>query len=151
MGDAVHQTPPFLGQGLCAGIRDAANLAWKLAMVIAGKADESLLDSYEVERKPHVRPVVAMAKEFGKIIGELDLAAAKARDRRLRAELVAGKAETIRQKFIPDLKDGMIAPAARRRAHCSRSRRCEARAGLSSAWTMWCRRALRFSPRPLMR
>jgi len=108
MGDAVHQTPPFLGQGLCAGIRDASNLAWKLAHVLRGTAGDALLDSYEVERKPHVRSVVASAKEFGKIIGELDPAAAIARDERLRADLKSGKAETIRQKFIPDLTSGLI-------------------------------------------
>jgi 3-(3-hydroxy-phenyl)propionate hydroxylase len=105
----VHQTPPFLGQGLCAGIRDASNLAWKLELVLRGNAGEGLLESYEVERKPHVRSVVASAKEFGKIIGELDPAAAAARDKRLRAELKSGKAETIRQKFIPDLACGLIA------------------------------------------
>jgi 3-(3-hydroxy-phenyl)propionate hydroxylase len=112
MGDAVHQTPPFLGQGLCAGIRDASNLAWKLALVLRGDAGDALLDSYEIERKPHVRSVVARAKEFGKIIGELDPAAAAVRDARLRAELKSGQAETIRQKFIPDLVDGLIAPGA---------------------------------------
>jgi 3-(3-hydroxy-phenyl)propionate hydroxylase len=110
MGDAVHQTPPFLGQGLCAGIRDASNLAWKLALVLRDNAGDKLLDSYEVERKPHVRSVVASAKEFGKIIGELDPVAAVARDERLRAELKSGKAETIRQKFIPDLTSGLIGP-----------------------------------------
>ncbi|MGY4318831.1 3-(3-hydroxy-phenyl)propionate hydroxylase [Bradyrhizobium sp. JR3.5] len=109
MGDAVHQTPPFLGQGLCAGIRDAVNLAWKLRLVLRGDAGEALLDAYEIERKPHVRAVVASAKEFGKIIGELDPEAAAERDVRLRADLKAGKAETIRQKFIPDLVSGLIA------------------------------------------
>lgn len=113
MGDAVHQTPPFLGQGLCAGIRDAANLAWKLALILRGQGSEALLDSYEVERKPHVRAVVASAKEFGKIIGELDPAVAAARDVRLRADLTSGKAETIRQKLIPDLMSGLIAPDAK--------------------------------------
>ncbi len=113
MGDAVHQTPPFLGQGLCAGIRDAANLAWKLALVLRGQADDSLLDSYEVERKPHVRAVVASAKEFGTIIGELDPEAAAKRDARLRAELKSGQAVTIRQKFIPDLAGGLIAKDAK--------------------------------------
>src|SRR3977135_1226310 len=113
MGDAVHQTPPFLGQGLCAGIRDASNLAWKLAHVLRGSDDDTLLDSYEVERKPHVRSVVASAREFGKIIGELDPVAAVARDERLRADLKSGKAETIRQKFIPDLPSGLIAPGAK--------------------------------------
>ena len=113
MGDAVHQTPPFLGQGLCAGIRDAVNLAWKLRLVLRGDAGEALLDSYEIERKPHVRAVVASAKEFGKVIGELDPAAAAERDARLRADLKAGRAETIRQKFIPDLVSGLIARDAR--------------------------------------
>jgi 3-(3-hydroxy-phenyl)propionate hydroxylase len=112
MGDAVHQTPPFLGQGLCAGIRDASNLAWKLAFVLRGDAGDALLDSYEIERKPHVRSVVARAKEFGKIIGELDPAAAAARDARLRAELKSGQALTIRQKFIPDLVGGLVASGA---------------------------------------
>ena len=113
MGDAVHQTPPFLGQGLCAGIRDAANLAWKLALVLRGDADETLLDTYEIERKPHVRAVVAAAKEFGTIIGELDPAAAAARDARLLADLESGKAETVRQKFIPDLVSGLIGGEAK--------------------------------------
>ena len=110
MGDAVHQTPPFLGQGLCAGIRDAANLAWKLALVLRGDAGDGLLDSYEIERKPHVRAVVASAKEFGTIIGELNPVAAEARDARLRADLRSGKAVTVRQRFIPDLTSGLIAP-----------------------------------------
>jgi len=113
MGDAVHQTPPFLGQGLCAGIRDAANLAWKLRLVLRGDADDALLDSYAIERQPHVRAVVASAKEFGKIIGELDPVAAAERDARLRADLKAGRAETIRQKFIPDLVSGLIASDAK--------------------------------------
>lgn len=113
MGDAVHQTPPFLGQGLCAGVRDAANLAWKIALVLRGNAHESLLDSYETERMPHVRSIVARAKEFGLIIGELDPAAAQARDVRLREELNSGKAQTIRQKFIPDLAGGIIMPGAK--------------------------------------
>jgi 3-(3-hydroxy-phenyl)propionate hydroxylase len=78
-----------------------------------GNAGDALLDSYEIERKPHVRAVVASAKEFGKIIGELDPAAAVARDARLRAELKSGKAETIRQKFIPDLVGGLIASGAK--------------------------------------
>jgi 3-(3-hydroxy-phenyl)propionate hydroxylase len=112
MGDAVHQTPPFLGQGLCAGIRDAANLAWKLTLVLRGDADDSLLDSYEIERKPHVRAVVAAAKEFGTIIGELDPVAAAARDARLLADLKSGRAETVRQKFIPNLFSGLIAGKA---------------------------------------
>jgi len=110
LGDACHQTPPFLGQGLCAGMRDASNLAWKLAMVVRNDAPDALLDSYELERKPHVRTVVATAKQFGLIIGELDPAAARRRDQTLRAQLERGEAETIRQRYIPGLAAGVIDP-----------------------------------------
>ncbi len=51
-GDAAHRTPPFMGQGMCAGIRDAANLAWKLALAIKGRAPQAILDSYGSERRP---------------------------------------------------------------------------------------------------
>lgn len=106
LGDACHQTPPFLGQGLCAGIRDAANLAWKLSMVIQAGASDALLDSYELERKPHVRDLVGAAKSLGLIIGELDPERARERDIRLREQLERGEVETNRQKFIPDLREG---------------------------------------------
>ena len=65
LGDAAHQTPPFIGQGMCAGIRDAANLVWKLALVLRGDAHEQLLDSYEAERRPHARRVVQLAIGIG--------------------------------------------------------------------------------------
>jgi len=108
MGDAAHQMPPFLGQGLCAGVRDAFNLAWKLDAVMRGQAPPGLLDTYTEERKRHVRTVVGHARDFGLIIGELDPAAARERDRRLGAELVSGRAVTVRQRFIPGLETGLI-------------------------------------------
>ncbi|ASW01337.1 bifunctional 3-(3-hydroxy-phenyl)propionate/3-hydroxycinnamic acid hydroxylase [Paraburkholderia aromaticivorans] len=67
-GDAAHQTPPFMGQGMAAGIRDASNLAWKLAAVIRGEADGALLDSYESERSPHVREFIETAVQLGAVI-----------------------------------------------------------------------------------
>jgi 3-(3-hydroxy-phenyl)propionate hydroxylase len=70
-GDAAHQMPPFLGQGLCSGIRDAANLAWKLELVAAGAAGDQLLDSYGDERLPHAAGVVAHAVDTGKLIDQL--------------------------------------------------------------------------------
>jgi 3-(3-hydroxy-phenyl)propionate hydroxylase len=70
-GDAAHQMPPFLGQGLCSGIRDAANLAWKLRLVDDGIAGDLLLDTYGSERLPHAAGVVAHAVDTGRLIDEL--------------------------------------------------------------------------------
>jgi 3-(3-hydroxy-phenyl)propionate hydroxylase len=67
-GDSAHQTPPFLGQGMCAGVRDAANLGWKLARVLRGQADDALLDTYESERLPHVRAYLELAVRLGGLI-----------------------------------------------------------------------------------
>ena len=71
-GDAAHQTPPFMGQGMCAGVRDVANLAWKLADVVQGVAPDSLLDSYERERSPHVREFIETAVRLGGVIQATD-------------------------------------------------------------------------------
>jgi len=65
LGDAAHLTPPFIGQGLCAGLRDAMNLSWKLAGVINGWLPESVLDSYEQERKPHATYMIRFALAMG--------------------------------------------------------------------------------------
>jgi 3-(3-hydroxy-phenyl)propionate hydroxylase len=65
LGDAAHLTPPFIGQGMCAGIRDAANLAWKVSLVLQGHADERLLDTYQAERRPYARRVVQLAIWIG--------------------------------------------------------------------------------------
>jgi len=108
MGDAAHQMPPFLGQGLCAGIRDVDNLVWKLDAVRTRGYADTLLDTYGEERMPHVRTIVAHAKAFGLIIGELDEQRADERDRRLVQELASGQAETVRQRFIPSLTGGLI-------------------------------------------
>ncbi|NUS64206.1 MAG: bifunctional 3-(3-hydroxy-phenyl)propionate/3-hydroxycinnamic acid hydroxylase [Saccharothrix sp.] len=70
LGDAAHLTPPFIGQGMGAGLRDAANLAWKLAGVLDGTLPESALDSYEAERKPHARAMIRMAVLIGKAMTE---------------------------------------------------------------------------------
>jgi len=84
-GDACHQTPPFLGQGMCAGMRDVANLAWKLTAVLRGSAPDSLLDTYESERVPHVRTFIELAVTLGAVLQETDPAAAAARDARFAA------------------------------------------------------------------
>ncbi|OFB41198.1 3-(3-hydroxyphenyl)propionate hydroxylase [Mycolicibacterium sp. (ex Dasyatis americana)] len=65
LGDAAHLTPPFIGQGMGAGVRDAVNLCWKLAAVIAGDLPEHILDSYPQERKPHARALIRVALAMG--------------------------------------------------------------------------------------
>lgn len=70
-GDSAHQTPPFAGQGLNSGMRDAANLAWKMSYVVRGLATDKLLDTYTTERLPHVRSTVAHAVDMGRLIDQL--------------------------------------------------------------------------------
>ena len=65
LGDAAHLTPPFIGQGMGAGLRDAANLAWKLAGVVTGTLPDAVLDTYEQERKPHARSMIRLAQLAG--------------------------------------------------------------------------------------
>ena len=77
LGDAAHLTPPFIGQGLAAGLRDADNLAWKLAYVLTGRAGAGLLASYETERRPHARALIKKAVRVGwAMTGGQDRAAA---------------------------------------------------------------------------
>jgi 3-(3-hydroxy-phenyl)propionate hydroxylase len=109
-GDAAHQQPPFTGQGMCQGIRDVANLSWKLAAVLRGEAGAALLDSYEAERKPHVKQLTTRIKDIGRVICERDAAAAAARDRRLITE-AGGTIPTVpRQDLIPPLQAGFLSP-----------------------------------------
>lgn len=68
VGDAAHITPPFVGQGLVAGLRDVANLGWKLAWVTQGRADAALLQSYSRERQPHVRNMIRLAQWMGRLV-----------------------------------------------------------------------------------
>jgi 3-(3-hydroxy-phenyl)propionate hydroxylase len=67
-GDAAHLTPPFVGQGLVAGLRDAVNLSWKLAWVVHGRAAPSVLDTYDQERRPHAARMIALARWMGRLV-----------------------------------------------------------------------------------
>jgi len=90
-GDAAHQMPPFAGQGMCSGLRDAANLAWKIDLVLAGKAPDDLLDTYASERVPHVRAVIDFSMQLGKVICIADPAEAAQRDAMMTAAMESGQ------------------------------------------------------------
>jgi 2-polyprenyl-6-methoxyphenol hydroxylase-like FAD-dependent oxidoreductase len=105
-GDAAHEMPPFLAQGMCSGIRDAHNLAWKLDLVLAGRADDALLDTYQPEREPHVRFITEKAIELGRIQTMRDPAKARERDERLFAKRRAHQGP---EKFrYPGLNGGLV-------------------------------------------
>ncbi len=105
-GDAAHEMPPFLGQGMCSGIRDSHNLAWKFDMVLRGLATEALLDTYQAEREPHVRFITEKAIELGRIQTLRDPDAARARDERLLAQRRANQAPA--KLRLPGLQDGLV-------------------------------------------
>lgn len=67
-GDAAHLSPPFVGQGLGLGLRDAHQLAWKLADVVAGRAPADLLDTHQAEREPHARALIRVALLLGRLM-----------------------------------------------------------------------------------
>ncbi len=75
-GDAAHITPPFVGQGLVAGLRDGANLAWKLAWVLRGHAAPAILETYDAERRPHAQAMINLAKLMGRMVMPKNKAAA---------------------------------------------------------------------------
>lgn len=87
LGDAAHMMPPFAGQGLNSGIRDAANLTWKIAEVIRGKAPDTLLDTYQDERKPHAGAIIAQSVRLGSIVMTTNERVARRRDEAIRRKL----------------------------------------------------------------
>jgi 3-(3-hydroxy-phenyl)propionate hydroxylase len=89
-GDAAHQTPPFAGQGMCSGLRDAVNLGWKLAAVVRGEASDAILDTYQPEREPHTRALIERAIAMGRVVCTSDPAAAAQRDAAMLAQRRAG-------------------------------------------------------------
>lgn len=68
VGDSAHLMPPFAGQALNAGVRDAANVAWKLAAILHAGAPESLIDTYAEERRPHAADMVRLSHRIGKVV-----------------------------------------------------------------------------------
>ncbi|MEV6265282.1 bifunctional 3-(3-hydroxy-phenyl)propionate/3-hydroxycinnamic acid hydroxylase [Streptomyces sp. NPDC051784] len=109
-GDAAHQMPPFLGQGMCSGFRDAQNLAFKLDLVLRGTAPDDVLDTYQTEREPHVRAVTEKGIELGHLQTLRDPERAAERDRTLLARRAESSApEPMR---FPDLVDGLFTRGA---------------------------------------
>ena len=94
-GDAAHLMPPFAGEGMCAGFRDAVALGWRLNAVIEGKLSDAVLDSYESERIHHAKHYIDFSQELGKIICIADHEEAAIRDRKMMADLAARNHEPI--------------------------------------------------------
>jgi 2-polyprenyl-6-methoxyphenol hydroxylase-like FAD-dependent oxidoreductase len=102
-GDAAHTMPPFMGQGLCSGVRDAANLAWRLDLMLRGVGDDRLLDTYATERRAQNEWIVNLSTEMGRVSCTLDPDAAAERDAVLRA------ADAPPPLGLPPLHDGTLA------------------------------------------
>jgi len=111
-GDAAHLQPPFFGQGMNSGIRDATNLAWKLAAVVARRADPRVLSTYDTERRAHAREMVAFATRIGQMYTPRNRATERLRDATFRAlQLIPGGKEYILQmkyKPMPRYTEGIV-------------------------------------------
>lgn len=107
-GDAAHLMPPFAGQGMCSGLRDAANLAWKLDLVLDGHVSDALLDTYQEERLPSAKAAIEFSMALGKVICVPDPAEAAARDEAM-AATVEGTGPA---PGLPDMGSGFIHPTA---------------------------------------
>lgn len=117
LGDAAHMMPPFAGQGLNSGIRDATNLTWKIADVLAGRLAPSVLASYQTEREPHVSATVRMSERMGRVVMTTSARFAQRRDtmitRVLRTEEGRAYLEQMRYRPTQRFTDGLVVDADR--------------------------------------
>jgi 3-(3-hydroxy-phenyl)propionate hydroxylase len=111
VGDAAHQMPPILGQGMCSGIRDAQNICWKLNLVLQGTTQEKFLDSYQVERSPHVEEIILLATSMFRLFKTHNFIVAFVRDFILKFLKNFAQAESLRNlgSNMPPLKNGILA------------------------------------------
>ncbi|MFW6695334.1 bifunctional 3-(3-hydroxy-phenyl)propionate/3-hydroxycinnamic acid hydroxylase [Streptomyces sp. MAR4 CNX-425] len=107
-GDAAHLMPPFAAQGMSSGFRDAANLAWKLHLVLTGLADERLLDTYTEERRKHVEHAIDMSVSLGRVICQTDPEAARERDELMLAMRHRAPARAAQPSAVAQLTDGLL-------------------------------------------
>ncbi|BBZ41588.1 bifunctional 3-(3-hydroxy-phenyl)propionate/3-hydroxycinnamic acid hydroxylase [Mycobacterium conspicuum] len=114
-GDAAHLMPVWQGQGYNSGIRDAANLGWKLAAVVSGRADDRLLDSYDVERRKHARAMIDLSTMVGRVISPTDRRVAAARDLLVRSASIVPSLKRyvleMRFKPMPRYEQGAVVHA----------------------------------------
>jgi 3-(3-hydroxy-phenyl)propionate hydroxylase len=112
-GDAAHLMPVWQGQGYNSGIRDAANLGWKLAAVVKGTACDALLDTYDAERRKHARAMIDLSTMVGRVISPTNIRVAALRDRLIRAASVVPSLKRyvleMRFKPMPRYEHGAIA------------------------------------------
>ncbi|MBL0422917.1 bifunctional 3-(3-hydroxy-phenyl)propionate/3-hydroxycinnamic acid hydroxylase [Ramlibacter sp. AW1] len=119
-GDAAHITPPWIGQGLNAGLRDAFNLAWKVAWILDGRLDARVLESYQLERHTHAKAMIELADLFGAVLSITQPATAWLRDRLLLAlrHVPALRDYVLQMKFkpMPRFTEGVVLNASGPRA-----------------------------------
>ncbi|WP_327347562.1 bifunctional 3-(3-hydroxy-phenyl)propionate/3-hydroxycinnamic acid hydroxylase [Streptomyces europaeiscabiei] len=118
LGDAAHMMPPFAGQGLNSGVRDAANLCWKIEDVLADRADDALLDTYDTERRPHARAVIDLSVRLGRVVMTTSRVRAHLRDLLVRAAMHTppGRRYLTEMRYRPDtrVRSGAVAHVAGR-------------------------------------
>lgn len=116
LGDAAHMMPPFAGQGLNSGLRDAANLSWKIAEVVEGRLDGSALDSYEAERRPHAAAMIDLSEQLGRIVMTTSRRVAEYRDHVIGQRLATPEGrdyfEHMRYRPKSEFRSGLIVPGA---------------------------------------
>ncbi|MGW3248002.1 bifunctional 3-(3-hydroxy-phenyl)propionate/3-hydroxycinnamic acid hydroxylase MhpA [Streptomyces sp. NPDC001070] len=118
LGDAAHLTPPFIGQGMGAGMRDAQNLAWKLARVLTGRASEALLDTYQAERQRHAQQLIRTAVAVGAVMTGGGTGTALARKALLPAiSRLPGASQLVLSAVSPPLRPGPLVGSRYRLGH----------------------------------